>query len=133
MASGSFKRPRGDRVTGFSLPPGQFARTLETIRRGNVLLRLGLCVLTAVFLWLISAGWAPPFAYREGYIPARPIITRVEFQQEDPTATQERNSKLRQEMLVVYENDPKPLTQLQQALKEKVFRLVRAETFEKVN
>jgi membrane-associated HD superfamily phosphohydrolase len=133
MASGNFKRPRGDRVSGFSLPPGQFARTLENVRRGDVLLRVGLCALAAIFLWLVSAGWAPPFSYRTGYLPERPIITRVEFQLEDKAGTAERNQKLRREMLVVYENDPKLIVQLQQALKEKVFRLVRAETFDKVD
>ncbi len=133
MASGNFKRPRGDRVSGFSLPPGQFARALENVRRSDVLLRVGLCALAAVFLWLVSAGWAPPFAYRTGYLPQRPIITRVEFQLEDKAGTAERNQKLRREMLVVYENDPKLIVQLQQALKEKVFRLVRAETFDKVD
>ena len=89
MASGNYKRPRGERVTGFTLPPGQFARTLENIRRGDVLLRVGLCTLAALVLWLISTGWAPPFGFRRGYIPHRPIITRVKFELDDDTATLE--------------------------------------------
>jgi putative nucleotidyltransferase with HDIG domain len=133
MASGTYKRPRDGRVTGFNLPPGQLARTLEHIRRGDVLLRLALCAGAALFLWLIAFGWAPPFAYRKGYIPPRQIVTRVKFERDDMAATAERNRTLRGEMLVVYENDPKPLAQLQQALKDKVFRLIRAEKFADVH
>ena len=132
MASGNYKRPRGDRVSGFSLPPGQFARALDSIRRSDVLLRLGLCLLAALFLWLVSAGWAPPFAYREGYIPPRPIIARVQFQRVDDEATRAQERRKRREALVVYEHDPKPIAQLQQGLKEKVFRVLRAKSFDEV-
>lgn len=131
MASGTFKRPR-ERVTGFTLPPGQIARTLENIRRGDVLLRVGLCGLAALFLWLISAGWAPPFAYRTGYIPPRPIIARVEFQLVDQDATEAQKRRKRRESLAIYEHDAKPIVQLEQALKEKTFRLLRAASLEDV-
>jgi putative nucleotidyltransferase with HDIG domain len=133
MATGSFKRLRTDRVSGFVLPPGQLARALESLRRGDVMLRIGLCALTALFLWLVTAGWAPPFAYRPGYIPPRDIVSRVKFELVDPIATQERDRKVRSETLAIYENDKKPLLQLQQQLKENIFKLLQAETFDKVN
>jgi cyclic-di-AMP phosphodiesterase PgpH len=133
MATGNYKRPRGDRVTGFSLPPGQFARALENVRRGDVLTRLGLCLGVAVLLWIFSAGWAPPFAYRTGFIPHRAIVARVEFQRVDVEETARQARRKRRETLAIYINDPRPLLQLQQALKEKVFRLLRAESFDQLD
>lgn len=131
MASGTFKRPR-ERITGFSLPPGQLARTLESVRRGDVLLRVALCALAAIFLWLISAGWSPPFSYRAGYIPERPIIAQVEFQLVDHDATEAQKRRKRRESLAIYEQDAKPIIQLQQALKDKTFRILRAKSLKEV-
>ncbi|HTN74246.1 MAG TPA: hypothetical protein VL096_03330, partial [Pirellulaceae bacterium] len=133
MASGTFKRTRTDRTSGFVLPPGQLARTLESLRRGDVLLRFGLAALAALFLWLVTSGWSPPFAYRTGFIPARTIVARVKFERVDTERTADRDRQKRSEMLSIYEHDQKPLLQLQQLLRDNVFKLVRAESFDKVD
>lgn len=133
MASGTFKRARTDRTSGFVLPPGKMARTLESLRRSDVLLRIGMCLGAALILWLLTSGWAPPFAYRAGYMPARDMIARVKFEVPDKQATESRNRQKRSEMLSIYVHDKKPLVQLQQALKDSIFKLVRAESFDKVD
>lgn len=132
MASGNIKRSRTDRVAGFVLPPGQLARALDAVRRGDVLLRVGLCLAAALFLWLVTAGWAPPFAYRTGYIPPRDIVASVRFERIDRDAIEKRNRNKRRELLAIYEHDPQPIQQLQQALKDKVIKVVRAENFDKL-
>jgi putative nucleotidyltransferase with HDIG domain len=133
MATGTFKRKQGDRVAGFVLPPGQLARTFDALRRSDVLTRIGLCAALAILLWLLTAGWAPPFAYRPGYIPQRNIFARVKFEQVDTIATEDRNRKKQRELLAIYVHDPKPLLQLQQSLKNKVFQVIRAEKLEDVD
>jgi putative nucleotidyltransferase with HDIG domain len=80
------KRPRGVRVTSFELAPGKLACALEALRRGDVLLRIGLAFLAATALWAVSLGWLPPFPYHVGYVPQRNVTARVAFQVEDPRA-----------------------------------------------
>jgi hypothetical protein len=93
MATGTHKRKQGDRVAGFALPPGQLARTFDALRRSDVLARIGLCAGLALLLWLITAGWAPPFAYRPGFIPPRNIYARVKFERVDAIATEDRDRR----------------------------------------
>ena len=37
--------------------------------RGDVLLRLALCLVSAIILWAITGGWEPPFSFRTGQVP----------------------------------------------------------------
>lgn len=131
MSSGSI-RTRSDRVAALRLPPGRFARTLETLRRRDVLLRLGLCLLAAIVMWLGTGAWAPPFAFRSGYIPPRDIVARIEFGRPDPDRTEALRKQKRSEMRCLYANNPQPLVQLQQALKDKAFLLASVAGFEVV-
>jgi len=55
------------------------ARAWYLLRRRDVLARVGLCALTVVLLLLVTRGWAPPFAYRSGHIPATDIPARTAF------------------------------------------------------
>ena len=55
--------------------------------------RLGMCMLTAVALWAITGSWAPPFAYRTGYVPPRDIVAKVVFTKADPQATRDAQEK----------------------------------------
>jgi len=80
MSSGNHKRKRSERVASLELPPSGFLRTVGMLRSGMVLGRLGLCLLTAFTLWFITAGWEPPFAYREHDILQREVVARVDFQ-----------------------------------------------------
>lgn len=133
MATGTFKRKQGDRVARFVLPPGQVARAFEALRRSDVLARIGLCAGLAILMWLITSGWAPPFAYRAGFIPPRNIFARVKFERVDPLATEDRDRKKLRELLAIYVHDPKPIIQLQQSLKNKLFQIIRADTLEEVD
>ena len=69
MANGTQKKTRQQRVASVELPPGPWGETLVQLQRGSVLLRLGLCFLLAIALWLLTRGWEPPFSVREGDVP----------------------------------------------------------------
>ena len=75
---------RADRVAQLDLPPGPFAQMLHGLRRREVLLRVLLCVLSAVAVWAITEGWDPPFWYRSGYIPRFDMEARVAFRCPSP-------------------------------------------------
>ncbi len=72
-------KTRSDRAASLKLPPGMLARAWYLLRRRDVLARVGLCALTVVLLLLVTRGWAPPFAYRSGHIPATDIPARTAF------------------------------------------------------
>ena len=129
MSNASTKRTRSARVT----PPGQLARLLELIRRSDVLARVGLCAIAALLVWILTGGWIPPFAYRLGDVPPRNVVARTEFSRKDDDATQELLEKTRDETICVYSHDVQPLHRLRQQLKDEVFQIIRAESFEKVD
>ncbi|MFV2070505.1 MAG: hypothetical protein ACC645_26355, partial [Pirellulales bacterium] len=130
MASEPRKRTRSERVAALELPPGLTRRLLSELQRGAVLLRLALCLVTAIVLGAITAAWAPPFPYRSGFVPARDIVARIDFDRDDPTATETERDKARERALAVYQQDPVPLEQLQATLQLDIDKVIAAETLE---
>ncbi len=133
MGSGSQKRTRSERVAALELPPGLVERTVDHLQRGDVLGRLGLCVVTALLLWCVTGGWAPPLGFRAGYVPTRDITARVDFTRKDPQATQAAQDKARRNVNCVYEQDPEPLVQLNAKLVNSVVQLLGAKTYEQAD
>lgn len=130
MAADQRKRTRSERVAALDVRPGWVAPALAFVREGHVLVRLGLCGLAAVMIWIVARAWQPPFAYRTGYVPSRDIVARIEFEQEDPDATQEARQKARRRALAIYEQDPVELTQLLGSLQNAMDRIVASETLD---
>jgi len=132
MSTGN-KRPRAGRVRALAIPPNLFRRIFGALRRRDVLIRLGLCALAAIAVWALTKAWVPPLGYRTGFTPQRVIIARVDFEVFDPKATEELRKRKRLELRPIYVNDPKPLQQLQQALKVRLLQIVGAASYEKVD
>lgn len=114
MASSAPRRSASRRATLLPLRPAQWQRWWEQLTRTDVLVRIGLCLLATVAVWLITSGWAPPFAYRTGYVPRRDIVARVTFAVRDEDGTRQRKDEVRRKTISYYENDPKPLADIQQ-------------------
>ena len=133
MANGFSKRTRLQRVASVELPPGFFDRLLVYLQRGDVLFRLGLCLLTAIALWAITGSWRPPLGYRTGYTPPRAIVAQVEFKRADGPATLQAKDRARRQVLNIYQNDPEPLVQLQARLISRITTVLGAQTFEQVD
>ncbi len=126
-------RTRSDLVAELQLPPGQAERLLETFRRSDVWLRIGLAFLAACIMWAATLAWAPRFSYRSGFTPPRDIVARTRFNVVDKEETERRRIEARGQTLAVYSNDKQPLVELRQALKDAVFQLTRSESYEKVD
>jgi len=80
MTTGGQQRTRSERVAALELPPGKWGRAWAALRRRDVLVRIGLCVLTAVVLCVVIEGWYPPFGYTIGYAPSGDVTARVPFE-----------------------------------------------------
>ncbi len=133
MSSTPTKRTRSDRVATLKLPPGTFEKARKLVRRGDVLTRVGLCCATALLAWLLTGAWVPPFPYRVGDIPARNIVARVTFERVDEQGTIDAQDAARRVIDCVYVHDPRPLRELQLALKDKIFQLLSANSYDDVD
>ena len=128
MSNAVRKRTRSERVAALDLPPGLVERTWEYLQRADVLVRLGLLVLTALALWLITGGWAPPLSYRTDYTPLRNIVARVAFKKPDPQSTAEAKERARRGAKSVFEQDKGPLVQLRAGLQNQVERVLKVQS-----
>jgi putative nucleotidyltransferase with HDIG domain len=133
MSGNPPKRNRAKRVAPLKLPPRTYEKAIGTIQRTDVLMRLGLCLLTAIFVWIATGGWYPPFSFRVAHVPARNIVARVTFERVDKQATIDSQNAARRIIDCVYMNDPRPLRELQQALKDKIFQLRAANSYDDVD
>ncbi|MCB1801811.1 MAG: hypothetical protein KDI82_09010, partial [Gammaproteobacteria bacterium] len=102
---------------------------LRRFTTSDALLRLTLCVLAAVAMWGVTTAWKPPFAFRRGFIPPRDIVARVEFSRPDPEQYEALKLRRRGETICVYTHNVRPLIELREALTNRVFELLAAETW----
>ena len=132
MSTNSPRRKRSDLAARIELPPGQISRLLAYVRRGDVLLKLGLCVLAATVMWASTRGWSPPFSYTSGYIPERDIRAIVDFSagELDVPENERRRQRARAQTICIYTHDVQPLVELREALKNRVFQVINGEAFE---
>ncbi len=130
MLAGNQKKTRLERVAALELPPNLADRFVVSLQRGDVWLRIGLCLVAAIFLWVVTSAWAPPFSFRSGYVSSRDIMARVEFKKFDPDATHDARRRAENQVTFVYAQDPSAVVQLQGALKNKLVEISNAATLD---
>ncbi len=94
---------------------------------------MGICLAAMFVLLTILRGWQPPFAYREGYVPSRVIMSRVAFDIADAEKTEMLRSQVRREVLCFYENNPGPFTQLRSTIIGRFSELLRDKPYEELD
>ncbi len=122
MSTGGQKRTRSERVAALELRPGVWRQLWDHLRRPDVLLRIGLCLLTAVLLCVVVRGWDPPFPYRVGDVLSREVVARVPFE----IAKADVTGPTDEQDLVKYEAGTK-LAEAGQALRAEQIRALRGE------
>src|SRR4029079_14090723 len=105
MSFASPRRHRPSRTNTLHLPPNLFARSYDTARRPDVLVRVEAVIAHVLILGLVTGAGTPPFSYRRGDLPQRKIIARVDFQREDDAETEKRKEETQRTAAAVYEND----------------------------
>ncbi len=83
-------------------------------------------------MMVICRTWEPPFAYRTGDYPPRDLISRVNFQVQDDTATEAARLQKRRETFVYYINRPQALDQRREELKDQLFLVLNASSFDQM-
>lgn len=127
MPNGAQTRTRSQRVAALELPRGRMASALANLRKGKVLLRLALCLLTALVMLAITQAWDPPRDFRPDRLSTRDITVRTAFKEENPEATDREREKARGSAVAVYDHKPAPLSQLKAELKNDISQLVGAD------
>ncbi len=127
IAPSSFRR-RIRRASSMEGPQSFWGRLLETISRSEVLVRLGLCLLAAVFLLILLRGWSQPFAFRLGSVAPRGVVARVAFEKSDLARTRAAQQRATSQVRVVYIQDRSPMVRIRDGLKNRVAEIAAAET-----
>lgn len=133
MANPTQTRTRSQRVAALELPRGRWSNLLGSLRRGSVLLRIGLCLVTALALMAMTRAWNPPREFRPDRPLRRDIVARTRFHQEDEEATREQKRVARENAVAVYDHDPTQITQLKAKLVNDVTQLLGADDFSEVD
>jgi len=116
MATGVQRRTRWERVAALELPPTRWEQAWASLQRRDVLLRIGLCVATAVMVCVVIRGWHPPFVFRVGQVLPGDVVARAPFQTEDQEATRSARDLARRQVRWIYVHDPRPLDRTLEAL-----------------
>jgi len=127
IAPSSFRR-RIRRASSMEGPQSFWGRLLETISRSEVLVRLGLCLLAALFLLILLRGWSQPFAFRLGSVAPRGVVARVAFEKPDLARTRAAQQRATSQVRVVYIQDRSPMVRIRDGLKNRVAEIAAAET-----
>ncbi len=130
MASGGQKRTRSERVAALEIRPSKWERAWTNLRRRDVLVRLGLCLATALALCLATQGWNPPFAFHSGQTTSRDVTARVDFSIANPEETRDAKQRARWDVRYVYTHDPEPLVRLRSQLRNAVAEVMAAASYE---
>ncbi|MBU4399372.1 MAG: HDIG domain-containing protein, partial [Planctomycetes bacterium] len=136
MSFGFRKSKRSERVASLELPPGQWERAWNNLRRRDVLGRIALALLAAATICTVIRGWDPPdprFVFRAGYTPPRDIVTTVSFTKSDPVATQAARERARGQARYVYVQDVEPLVQLRAQLRNTLAELTAAASLDELD
>jgi cyclic-di-AMP phosphodiesterase PgpH len=126
-----FRRRR--RAGAVDAPPGFFGTLLETASRGDVLLRLGLCLAAAAVLLVMLHGWEEPFPFQLGSVPPRGVVARVPFERPDAEGTREAQQRAAARVRIVYAQDKAPVVRLRDGLKNRVAEIAAAESLGRVS
>ncbi len=132
MSNGGRKRTRLERVAALELPPGSFERTWQYLQRSDVLVRLGLCIVAIIALWLVTTSWTTPLGYHRNFTPQRNIVAKVAFRRADPERTELARAAAEQQVRYVYNHNKAALTQLRAALRNTLTSVAGAKSLAEI-
>lgn len=132
MSTSSYKRAGKERLESLGLPRSRFLNWWSENAETGFWSRLALTLLAGLTLLVVCRTWEPPFPYRTGDYPPRHLISRVDFQVVDQTATEAMRMQKRREALVYYVNRNQPLVQRRAELKDQLFLVLGAQSFDQM-
>ena len=133
MSGASKQRAGKERIESLGIAKPKWATWWSgNKKKSDWSIRVAMTFVAAVAILVLCQTWMPSFAYRTGSIPARDLVTRVTFQVPDKMATDELRERKRREVLTLYRNTPQRLTQLRAALRNRLFLVLGASSYEQL-
>ncbi|MEM9645824.1 MAG: hypothetical protein AAF989_12610, partial [Planctomycetota bacterium] len=127
------QRAGKERIESLGLPKSRLAQWWQDGDKTDRAIRVGIVLLGVISLLALCKTWRPPFAFREGMIPARELITRVQMEVPDESRTKLAREDKRRSVLAYYRNRPEPLNQLKAALRDQLFLVLTAQSFDEMS
>ncbi len=115
-------------MASLQLPPNLVERTWGYLKRGDVLARLGLCLLAVLGLWAVTTAWSIPLGYERNYTAPRDIVAHVKFDKADRDRTEQARDLAKRTVSYVYQQDKEPLVQLRAALQNRIVLVAGAKS-----
>jgi putative nucleotidyltransferase with HDIG domain len=130
MSGASRQRTRQERIDSLGIQKPRLIQLWQDSDKAYWMIRVAVAVVAAIALLVLCQTWKPPFAYRKNAIPARDLITRVTFDVPNDTETKAQQDRVRREQLAFYSNRPQPLDQLHAALRDQLFLVLSAPSYD---
>ena len=127
IAPSSYRR-RARRGVSVEGPQGFWTSLVERISRAEVLVRLALCLASAVILMILLHGWTEPQPFHEGSIVPHGVVARVPFEKPDPERTRAAQERAAAQVRVVYAQDKAPIVRLRDGLKNRVAEIAAVDS-----
>ncbi|QDV64120.1 HD family phosphohydrolase [Crateriforma conspicua] len=124
------QRAGKERIESLGLPKPRWVQWWQDDDKSELAVRVGIALLGAVALLVLCQTWRPPFPYRIGMIPDRELLTRVRLEVPDESKTEAAREMARRGVLAMYVNRPEPIDQLKSALRNELFKIISAESFD---
>lgn len=132
MSGSNKQRNRPERINSLGIQKPKLLQWWQDSDKADFMIRIGLAVLAAVTLLVACQTWRPQFAYRKQDILTHNFVTRVTFEVENNDQTKALRDRKAREQLAFYSNRPKPLYDLQAALRDQLFVVLAAPNYDEM-
>lgn len=132
MSTSSHKRAGKERLQSLGLPQGRLVRWWQENAEPGFWYRLLMALAACAAMLIVCRAWQPAFPYRIGDYPTRDMVSRVDFQVVDQAATEALRIAKSREAIVYYANRNQPLLQRREELKDSLFLVLGAESYQQM-
>lgn len=132
MSGASKQRSQKERIESLGIQKPRLVEWWQRIDKADGAIRIGMALVAALMMLALCQTWRPSFAYRTNEIPDRDLITRVTFDVLDEQETRLAREKKASEQITFYRNRSEPLNQLRFALKNQLFLVLDASSFDQL-
>ncbi len=132
MSGASKQRSQKERIESLGIQKPRLVEWWQRSDKADGSIRIAMAVVAAIAMLVFCQTWRAPFAYRANEIPDRDLITRVTFEVPDEQETRLAREKKASEQIVFYKNRSKPLKELRAALRDQLFLVLSAPSFDQL-
>lgn len=127
------KKTRTARAATIAASSTWSARLSNRLRNRAVLLRLALCLLAMIALFLAVEGWRVPFTFRLGDHPAHGVLARIDFTRVNRFETERARAQSESQVPYLFRHDPDLLQNLTWELRQDLEEVAAAERLESLS